>query len=191
VDVYINYERPGCIMSNFLYVDNSNLWIEGMHVAAVRAGLAPDVWGACEQRVCDPSWRVDFGRLMDFAGGNAIGRAVLFGSTPPTSDSLWGVARSKGFEVIVHERNARNKEKKVDTQIAVEMIQDSFERMAPGDTITLVSGDADHVPAVLKLRARGFVVEVCFWGHASNELRNSASKFVELDTYLDLLNANR
>ncbi|MFM7809003.1 MAG: NYN domain-containing protein [Planctomycetota bacterium] len=77
-----------------------------------------------------------------------MGRAVLSGSTPPTSDSLWSVARARGFEVIVHERNMRNREKKVDTQIAVEMTQDSFERMKPQDTVTLVSGDTDHVPAV-------------------------------------------
>ncbi|MEY2715171.1 MAG: hypothetical protein RIT24_1514 [Planctomycetota bacterium] len=178
-------------MSNFLYVDNSNLWIEGMHAAAVRSGLAPDIWAACEQRICDSSWRVDFGRLMEFAGGGAIGRAVLFGSTPPTSDSLWSIARARGFEVIVHERNARNREKKVDTQIAVEMIQDSFERMKPQDTITLVSGDTDHVPAVQKLRTRGFPVEVCFWSHASVELRGAATRFVELDPFLDHLNANR
>ena len=27
---------------NCLYVDNSNVWIEGMHVSAVQTGLAPD-----------------------------------------------------------------------------------------------------------------------------------------------------
>ncbi|MGH7393491.1 MAG: hypothetical protein ACREM3_29155 [Candidatus Rokuibacteriota bacterium] len=33
-------------MPNFLYIDNSNVWIEGMHVAAVAAGTAPDIWTA-------------------------------------------------------------------------------------------------------------------------------------------------
>lgn len=50
-------------MANFLYVDNSNVWIEGMHVAAVEHGMAPDIWAAQEQRICDTSWRIDFGRL--------------------------------------------------------------------------------------------------------------------------------
>lgn len=31
-------------MANLLYVDNSNVWAEGMHVATVRNGKAPDIW---------------------------------------------------------------------------------------------------------------------------------------------------
>ncbi len=40
-------------MSNFLYVDNSNVWIEGMHVSAVVQGIAPDIWSALNHRICD------------------------------------------------------------------------------------------------------------------------------------------
>lgn len=104
-------------MANFCYVDNSNVWIEGMHVSAVARDWVPDVWAACEQRVCDHDWKIDFGRLFEFAAGADVGRAVLFGSRPPQNDSLWDIARRKGFEVIVHDRNAQNKEKKIDTQI--------------------------------------------------------------------------
>jgi hypothetical protein len=32
---------------------------------------------------------------------------------------------------------------------------------------------------------------VCFWSHASVELRGAATRFVELDPFLDHLNANR
>lgn len=178
-------------MPNFLYVDNSNLWIEGMHVAAVANGLAPDVWAACDQKICDYSWKIDFGRLFDFAGGASVGRAVLFGSRPPKNDSLWAVAKSQGFEVIVHDRNAQNREKKVDTQITAEILQDSYELMKSGDTVTIVSGDSDYVPAIEKLRARGFNVEVCFWEHASREIKESCTRFVSLNQYLEHLNLNR
>ncbi len=41
-------------MANFLYVDNSNIWIEGMHVAAVADGLAPNIWVAQEERITSP-----------------------------------------------------------------------------------------------------------------------------------------
>lgn len=71
------------------------------------------------------------------------------------------------------------------------MIEDSYERMKQGDTITLVSGDSDYVPAREKLKARGFRVEVCFWDHASREIREVASRFVSLNKYLDHLNLNR
>src|SRR5690242_20135661 len=115
-------------MANYLYVDNSNVWIEGMHVAAVENGVAPNIWDALERRICDYSWKIDFGKLYQFAGGEAaeVGRAVLYGSRPPANDSLWLIAKTKGFEVVVHDRNIANKEKKVDTSIAADMIADSY-----------------------------------------------------------------
>ena len=178
-------------MANFCYVDNSNVWIEGMHVAAVESGMAPDIWAACDQRLTDSSWKIDFGRLFEFAAGGDVGRAVLFGSRPPKNDSLWAIAERKGFEVIVHDRNAANKEKKIDTQISTEMIEDSFTKMSQGDTITLVSGDTDYVPPIQKLLARGFKVEVCFWDHASREIKECATRFISLNPYLQHLNLNR
>jgi hypothetical protein len=74
-------------MANFLYVDNSNVWIEGMHASAVAKGVAPDIWTAMEHRICDYDWKLDFGRLYEFAGGAAsdVGRAVLYGSSPDYS----------------------------------------------------------------------------------------------------------
>lgn len=178
-------------MANYCYIDNSNVWIEGMRVSAVKKGLAPDIWAACDNRITDYDWQIDFGRLFGFAAGEVVGRAVLFGSRPPNNDSLWAVAVSKGFEVIVHDRNAQNKEKKIDTQITAEMIDDSYRLMQEGDTITLVSGDSDYVPGIEKLKSRGFHVDVCFWDHASHEIREVASRFVSLNRYLAHLNLNR
>lgn len=178
------------VMANFLYVDNSNVWIEGMHVSAVQRGRAPDIWAAQQERLCDYDWKIDFGKLYEFAGGHAseVGRAVLFGSRPPANDSLWEVARRKGFEVLVYDRNIRNKEKKVDTSIATEIVSDSYELMNPGeDEITLVAGDSDYVPTADRLRQRGFSFYVVFWDHASRELREAATKFVALNDYLDFL----
>lgn len=176
-------------MANYLYVDNSNVWIEGMHVSAVAHAMVPDICAAQQSDVCDRDWRMDFGRLYEFAGGDAsdVGRAVLYGSRPPENDSLWDVARRKGFEVVVHDRNFNNREKKVDTNIATDMMSDSYERMVAGDEMTLVSGDADFVPTVENLRTRGFRVTVVFWRHASAELRSVASRFVSLDPYLQHL----
>lgn len=176
-------------MPNFLYVDNSNVWIEGMHVAAVVTGTAPDIWTAQDRNITTP-WSYDFGRLLYFAGGEKddVGRAVLYGSRPPKNDSLWGSAQRQGFEVVVYDRNAANREKKIDTQITADMIEDSYELMKPArDEITLVAGDKDYVPAVEKLRKRGFTVHVVFWSHAARELRDAASKFIELDPYLEHL----
>lgn len=177
-------------MPNFLYVDNSNVWIEGMHVAAVKNGHAPSIWDAMDNKICDYSWKLDFGKLYQFAGGerSQVGRAVLYGSRPPTNDSLWEIARKNGFEVVVYDRNASNKEKKIDTSIAADMVADSYERMDPAkDEVTLVSGDRDLVPAVEKLRRRGLKVDVVFWDHAAKELKTAASSFVSLDPHFRLL----
>lgn len=174
-------------MANFLYVDNSNLWIEGMHVAAVDAGLVRDVSTAHERRICDYSWKLDFSRLYEFAGGANVGRAVLFGSCAKQNNAIWDAVRRSGFEVIVHDRNMRNKEKKIDTAIAVSMMEDSYERLGKGDEITLVAGDKDHVPAIEKLLSRGIPVHVVFWDHAAEELKRLCTKFISLNSYVNFL----
>lgn len=177
-------------MANLLYVDNSNVWIEGMHVSAVDIGAAPDVWAAQKHRICDTDWRMDFGKLFQFAGGERkeVKRAVLFGSRPPANDSLWEAARRTGFEVVVYDRNIRNREKKVDTDIVATMMEDSYEIIdKDSDEITLVAGDADYVPAIEKLKKRGIRVFVVFWAHAARELREVATEFIDLDPYLQNL----
>jgi uncharacterized LabA/DUF88 family protein len=175
-------------MANFLYVDNSNVWIEGMHVAAAVRGLAPDVWSAVTNKICDYSWKMDFGKLHEFAGGEGIGRAVLYGSRPPANDSLWTIAKKRGFEVVVHDRNVANREKKIDTTITRDITKDSYERMKPGvDEVTLVAGDGDYMPIVEDLMARGFKFDVAFWDHANHELKTACSKFISLNQWLDHL----
>lgn len=177
-------------MANLLYVDNSNVWIEGMHVSAAKKGNAPSVWDAVQQRICDYNWKIDFGKLFKFAGGDKleVKKAALFGSRPPKNDSLWTAAELNGFKVIVYDRNIAGHEKKIDTDVVATMIEDSYELIEIGkDEITLVSGDSDYVPAIEKLKNRGIPVHVVFWGHASREIKEAATKFINLDPYLDHL----
>jgi uncharacterized LabA/DUF88 family protein len=175
-------------MACLVYVDNSNVWIEGMHVSAVGKGLALNVWDAQENKICDTTWRFDFGRLYEFAGGGDVKSAFLYGSRPPANDSLWKIAKAEGFEVVVFDRDVQNKEKKIDTRIAADMIEHSFTLAKQGeDEFTLVAGDTDFVPVIEKVRARGFRVDVCFWQHAGRELKQCATKFIELDPWLDYL----
>jgi hypothetical protein len=167
-------------MTRFIYVDNSNLWIEGQRVAAVKSNLCPTI---CE--VLDNSWKIDFGALyrLTCPPGEDIGRVALFGSRPPPNDSLWKVAEDRGFEVQVFDRNVANKEKKVDASITTMMLEDSYEYMKEDDLIVLVSGDGDFVPPVASLRERGFRVRNMFWAHGSRELRDATEDFFELDRH--------
>ena len=177
-------------MGLFVYVDNSNVWIEGTRVSAVASGLAPDIFTAMNSHNQDMSWRCDFGRLYEIAcpEGSQVGRSALFGSRPPSNDSLWDRARSGGFEVFVHDRNYANKEKRVDVHIATTMVSDSFEYMKPGrDTAVLVAGDGDFIPAVESLQSRSIGVKCLFWDHANRDLKATADEFVSLNPHLAFL----
>jgi uncharacterized LabA/DUF88 family protein len=161
-----------------------------MRVSAVQHGMAPDIWSATDHKILDYNWKIDFGRLFEFAGGDKseVGRAVLYGSRPPRNDSLWSIAERKGFEVVVQDRSISNKEKKIDTGIATDIVADSYELMDPAnDEITLVAGDSDYVPTVERMIRRGFKFYVIFWNHASRELREACTKFYAMDPHLEYL----
>lgn len=173
-------------MALFVYVDNSNVWIEGMRVSAVRKGLAVSPKDAMDRHITDHDWAYDFGHLYNAVCPDTaqIGRSSLFGSRPPANDSLWDLARREGFEVFVFARNFSNKEKEVDVAMATQLMEDSYEHMRVdrGDRVVLVSGDRDYVPTIKSLDRRGFKTTVVFWEHATaRDLRAAADEYVSLD----------
>lgn len=87
-------------MTLYVYVDNSNLWIEGMRISAVRKGIASSPQEAMDRHITDQSWTYDFGRLYKAVcpEGSQIGRSSLFGSRPPANDSLWNLAHEMGLK---------------------------------------------------------------------------------------------
>ena len=177
-------------MADWIYVDNSNVFIEGQRVSAVASGMALDIWDALDNRILDFHYRMSFGKLYEFVAGTereSVARAMLFGSRPPPNDAVWNLAHKAGFEVVVHDRNFANKEKQIDTGIVSEMMRDAYRNANPGDVFTIVSGDNDYVPAVSNLRQDGFQVDVVFWDHAGGELKAEASNFVSLNPHLDRL----
>lgn len=176
---------------DYIYVDNSNLYIEGRRVSAVAQGLAANIREAMDYGILDHGYTISFGRLHEFLTGqdlSKIRRAALFGSRPPPNDSIWQYAKKAGFELHLEDRNIKNKEKKIDTGIATLLTKDAYKHGNPKeDTFVLVAGDADYVPTINELKADGYKVEVVFWNHAARELREVASKFISLDEYLDAL----
>jgi uncharacterized LabA/DUF88 family protein len=183
-------------MALFVYVDNSNVWIEGMRVSAVRKGMAADTKDAMNRKITDQTWTYDFGKLYEAVCPDLeqIGRSSLFGSRPPENDSLWQLAESVGFDVILFDRNFSNKEKEVDVAIATQMVADSYEYMKRerGDRVVLLSGDRDYLPSVRQLSGRGFPTTVVFWEHATSvDLRAEADDFARLDDLFDYLTRAR
>jgi hypothetical protein len=176
----------------FVYVDNSNVWIEGMRASAIQKGMARSGYQAKTEDILDHAWTYDFGRLYELAcpEGSKVGRSILFGSKPPPNDSLWELARDKGFEVETFERSAGGREKEVDTGIVTMMLDDSRDYMQAerGDKAVLLAGDRDYVPALKSLKRRGLGTRVVFWDHATaRDLRLEADEFISLDPHLEHL----
>ena len=88
----------------------------------------------------------------------------------------------------LEDRNVANKEKKIDTGVATLLAKDAYKFDDPAkNTFVIVAGDSDCVPTVKELKKDGYRVEVVFWSHAAAELREEASKFINLDLYLEAL----
>jgi uncharacterized LabA/DUF88 family protein len=179
-------------MKDYLYVDNSNLLIEGKRLsAAVRDAMDR----SSKVRIgaaLDSDFKIDYRALYSFlADSSSIpARAVLFGSQGEHSDSVWSCAREAGFETKIAQRTPGRGEKGVDTALVSAMLVDvlSGARDASAVTVTLVAGDADFVPALEKLNEAGCRTEVAFWTHATAEsLHAVCHKFIPLDSYITIL----
>ena len=177
-------------MRHFTYIDNSNVFLEGQRVSAVRKGMAANIIDAMNRDIKDFSWNLDYGKLHEFLCGTndcEIGCAKLWGSPPP-SDSFWKMVERKGFQVTTYEKSFAGKEKKVDVAIAYQITKDAFKIIDKDkDEINLVAGDKDYVPMVEDLVKEGYKVVVVFWNHAAPELKRVASSFDSLDAHLDFL----
>lgn len=177
-------------MKTYNYIDNSNVFIEGRRVAAVRSGFASDIGDALRRKVFDNSWQIDYGKLHTFLCGqnkSESGAARLWGSLPK-EDSFWQMIESKGFDVQRYEQSPSGKEKKVDVAIAHRMTKDAYTIIdKKSDELTLVAGDKDFEPVVTDLVAEGFRVCVAFWGHAAEELKAAATSFLNLNSYFQHL----
>ncbi len=177
---------------NFTYIDNSNLFVEGCRVAAVRKHLpgALTIFEAMSNRVVDVTWRLNYARLRDFVSDTeAHGKIALWGST---NDQLSASIERTGIRVINFRRNSSGKEKRVDVAIAHAITKDAYSGLIrkDEDEITLVAGDGDFVPVVDDLVAAGYLVHVVFWGHAARDLKNAASRFICLDPFHSLISAS-
>lgn len=171
-------------MAYYVFVDNSNVWIEGKYVSSVMKGYAENIYEAHDKNRQDSSWAIDFGCLLYQVTETEITevkRAILFGSKPTDKDSLWEAMRKSGFTVNSKERNVANKEKQIDTGIVSEILKTLYTEAEKGDEFVLVMGDSDYVPIMQQISERGVKITVAFWDHCSGELKKEADKFLSLN----------
>lgn len=177
-------------MDHNLYLDNSNVFIEGQRVSAARHDPSKRL-----TKVLDKQYRLDFGKLIEITCGfkTDLGKLMFYGSEPPPTDSVWAAAKQHGFKNNIFQRSKHNKEKMVDTQLTVDLMRDIYTELDPAnDRIIIVAGDADYVPAIRAARDKGFHVKVAFWKHASAEIKKAASEFQALNGHLgDLTHVRR
>lgn len=158
-----------------VFVDFSNLRIEGRHQAGLRLGKE------------EAPWHCNFPALLEVAlDGRKKGRALLVTSAPfPAAHH----ATAAGFEVVTYLRSFHNKEKCVDTHLAVEAVREGLSEIRDplSDEFVFVTGDLDQMPAVAMLRERGYLVKNLFWSFASSALHTHCDSLELLTTHWDRL----
>ncbi|EON99059.1 hypothetical protein UCRPA7_5386 [Phaeoacremonium minimum UCRPA7] len=177
-----------------IYIDNSNLWIQGQKTYAQKRGLKVQ-W--------DPTWRFDVGRLKDILTENSeLGadektfdiRVNLYGSTPPPVDTVWRAIESHNVKVSTFARSSwTGREKEVDAEIVADSVDEASEayRDQMPSTFIMVSGDRDLLSAIRKIRDKyGFSVHVWSWKNclASIYMQPQGRELVQvklLDDYLE------
>lgn len=170
-----------------LFVDNSNVKIE-----AGRLLYAKRNNGGKRGTQVDDSYDLDWGKFLNLVkirGNRLLAQLpVLYGSRPPPDDSIWNEIRNEGFDVRLFDRNIRNKEKGVDMEMGMDVIERLFEVEEPA-TIVIAAGDGDFKGMISRALKKGWKVEVWFWGNAAADMK-AAAEFVDLDAAFDYLRKN-
>ena len=65
-------------MRNYIYVDNSNLFIEGQRTSAVKQKHAATIVDAMNKGILNFSWNLDYGSLYEIVCGNRAEVARAF-----------------------------------------------------------------------------------------------------------------
>ena len=152
----------------FLYVDDSNMWIEAKKLAANKLKL---------KCVEVPRLRLDIGKVTDVvANDRKVAWGILYGSEPPPIDSVWQKIRERGWKVITTRRSTfTKKEKQVDHQMVADITALVSGCVFKGK-IVMVSGDADMIPAIRKSLQRKWSTEIWMW---ENGVSNALKKLEE------------
>ena len=172
-------------MSLHLFVDNSNVLIEARRFSYMARGRS----GRLSEMV-DPSYEIDWGKflhLVKLKDSRKLAEVpILYGSRPPPNDSIWDQIRKEGFDVKVFDRNIRNKEKGVDMEMGMDVVERVLS-FKPAATVVLAAGDADFLPIVKRAKRANWQTELWFWGNAASELKVAVDAYYQLDGCLDYL----
>ncbi len=158
----------------FLFIDNSNIYIEAQRVARSKYYYDDELVVRL---------RVSYGKLLEYVRDERpLEEIVLVGSKPPPNDSLWNHLKKLCIKPIIFDRDFYSgKEKAVDAELT-NCIRDALEDNPEPGTIALVSGDKDYKPTLERCLKRKWKVEIYFWEQASHDLKKMKGvSFINLD----------
>jgi NYN domain len=168
-----------------LFIDNSNLFIEGKKFFAKRLNLLVPQ---------DPCFRIDIGKLCDvLLDGRNLSFGKLYGSEPPSLDTVWKKIREHGLNVSTYQRDSKHKEKELDNALTADATEYVCEMKAGGKTgtVLIVAGDRDYFPVVDKILKYGWKVEMSAFSVSINKkLKNleESNKLFQIKTLENMFN---
>jgi hypothetical protein len=171
-------------MKSYIFVDNSNVFIEGQRAAAKAEG-SEDM---------GKLYRLDFGKLFAFltsAGSKAffaIEEEVypkLYGSEPPPLDSIWKILEEMGVGLKVFKKNPRGIEKRVDAALILDFGKLIYKlQTKPDGELVIVAGDADYYDLIGEGKQTGWKVRIACWRHATAQIIQRLPEFEDLTPHL-------
>ncbi|KAK0646806.1 hypothetical protein B0T16DRAFT_458691 [Cercophora newfieldiana] len=175
-----------------IYIDNSNLWIQGQKTHARKRNL---------KVLTDPTWRFHLGRLesilIDAILTEEAPRVTthLYGSTPPLVDAIWNKFKAQGTVVRTYKRGGwTGREKGVDGKLIAESVKYAVRDECEGISshVVIVSGDRDLADsAVAEILECGFPVHVWAWRNSLADIYRKMQEECErlhvhlLDDYME------
>ncbi|CAG8540962.1 46496_t:CDS:2 [Gigaspora margarita] len=163
-----------------VYIDNSNIWIEGKYTVGDLEQLG--TFDFDRGSYYFKQLQIDHGKLLTTVlDGRKLGGApFLVGSRPPPNDSLWARIRDQGFEVNIFDRDIRSHhEKESDTELALSAAE-TITSNDPG-VLVLIAGDRDYRPLVKRALKHNWIVETWFWSSGISSSLKSDTIFRSLD----------
>uniref|UniRef100_A0A1X7TZ29 NYN domain-containing protein n=1 Tax=Amphimedon queenslandica TaxID=400682 RepID=A0A1X7TZ29_AMPQE len=159
------------IKAFWIYVDDSNIWIEAKKLASKMRRFKTKE---------DHIVRIDFGKLTEVvANGRPVAQGFLYGSEPPPVDTVWNKIREEGWNVTKH-RGSRitGKEKKMTTRQLVVDITETVCTTPPKErsTFVIITGDVNAIPAINVALEYEWNVEVVLWKHETSAKHKEMEK---------------
>uniref|UniRef100_A0A914X508 NYN domain-containing protein n=1 Tax=Plectus sambesii TaxID=2011161 RepID=A0A914X508_9BILA len=140
----------------WIFIDNSNLIIEGWKYYARKNKLIPGI----QQ---DSRIRLDMGKLVGHITPEAEREAYLYGSEPPPMDTIWRAIMRQDIVVRKFQKSSRGKEKEVDGALNVDATKVATKNCEKGGTFIFISGDRDYKYCIESVLDDGFLVQLYSW----------------------------